>query len=59
MTTHLMLYVTSENSHLSLESALAATFLADVATRYRFDGHDTRFPQECRRSGLNEGTIRK
>ncbi len=31
----------------------------DVAALFRCDGLDTTFPHECRRSGLNEGTIRK
>ncbi len=33
--------------------------IAEVAIWFRGDWCGTRFPQECRRSGLNEGTIRK
>jgi hypothetical protein len=31
----------------------------DVATLFRCVECDSTFPHECRRSGLNEGTIRK
>jgi hypothetical protein len=59
MTTHLLLYVKSKNSHLLIGSALVVITIVDVATSFRCDGWDITLPHECRRSGLNEGTIRK
>ena len=59
MTTYLLLYVTKKNSHLLMLSALVVIVIDDVITLFRCVGCDIAFPQECRRSGLNEGTIRK
>ena len=47
------------NSHLPVESALAVIVIDDVATVVRGDECKRTFPHECRRSGLNEGTMRK
>ena len=64
LTTHTHTHTCSEilegqTSHLMTESALVVIVIADVATWFRFDECDITFPHECRRSGLNEGTIRK
>lgn len=57
--THLFFYVMKKNSHLPVESALVVIVIDDVATVVRGDECKTTFPHECRRSGLNEGTMRK
>jgi len=38
---------------------LVVIVIADVVTLFRYAGCGTTFPHECRRSGLNKGTIRK
>ncbi len=38
---------------------MVAIIRDDVATLAFCDGFNTTFPHECRRSGLNEGIIRK
>jgi hypothetical protein len=59
MRTYLLLYVINKTSHLLLESTCAVIVINEAATLFRCDECDTTLPHECRRSGLNDGTIRK
>ncbi len=59
MIKHLLLYIINKTSHLVTESVFVIIVIADVLTVFRCDECDTTFPHECRRSGLNDGTIRK
>jgi hypothetical protein len=51
------LILKKENSHL-VEPALVIV-IDEVILGFRGDMCETTFPHECRRSGLNDGTIRK
>jgi len=51
------LILKKENSHL-VEPALVIV-IDEVILGFRGDMCETIFPHECRRSGLNDGTIRK
>jgi hypothetical protein len=51
------LIITNKNSHL-LEPA-SVLVIDEVILEFRVDICETIFPHECRRSGLNDGTIRK
>lgn len=48
-----------KNPHLPIESVVVVIVITDVAAGFRSDGHVSTLPHECRRSGLNEGTMRK